>query len=200
MASTTHRPEWTGSSQGKHKSDDVATNDVHRSRQRSLSAPAVVPRVETDPKLSQGYATKKAPSPDAAPPGIGSDSGGTDGGSPTNDRSPKHTLFASAYQMEPLALNFDKGPFDKRHNGHILKTDTAAQAALINRPDTTTEDDISVLGSLIDQYRRIRRSAPTAKLSIAGAHRSAFTRSTPGGRWRYFQPAPTPGSALRTTS
>lgn len=152
-------PAMSGSNQGAPDSGSASRGAGDRPGQRSLSAPAVAPRVAADPKLSQGYGTRKTTLPDAVSAPVDRVGEGA-GNFPEGGKAAQHTLFASAYQMEPLALNFDKGPFKKLQGGHILKTDTAAQAALINRPDTTTEDDIDVLGSLIDQYRRIFGANP----------------------------------------
>jgi len=122
--------------------------------QRGLSAPAVVPHVNADPALSQGYGSKKSPLSSTSDVDAGEGSVGA-------GESKPHTLYTS-YQMEPIALNFDRGPFQKRDDGRVLKMDTVAYAATINQEESSTEEDIGVLGSLIDQYRRIFGANPIA--------------------------------------
>ncbi len=65
-----------------------------------------------------------------------------------------------AHSMAPIELNFDKGPFEKRTGGTVLKTDTVAQSRLLNNPDTDPMNDLNILGSLVDQYRRIFGANP----------------------------------------
>lgn len=107
-----------------------------------------------DPATSQGFGAK----------------------TPTTDEELK-TYSISSHAVKPLQLDFTKGPFERRPDGFIHKRDTQKRAIELNKPDQPPEEDLAIVDSIINQYRRIFGENP-----LAGENReivSALTGKNP---------------------
>lgn len=129
---------------------------------RTLSELPPLPGVYSDPSAGSGSGPQKGlPSAAASTTGSSSPAGGTGAKDANGNPVPQtHSLFS--HVMAPLALNFEKGPFQVRADGRVLKTDTATRAEGLNKEGVSVEEDIEVIGSIIDQYRKIFGSNPIA--------------------------------------
>ena len=78
----------------------------------------------------------------------------------TGSESGIYSIHSST--VDPVKLDFDRGPFEKREDGFVLKKDTNARAGGLNTEATTAEEDLETLGGIIGQYRRIFGYNPVA--------------------------------------
>ncbi|MEM9478201.1 MAG: hypothetical protein AAGA58_00925 [Verrucomicrobiota bacterium] len=93
----------------------------------------------------------------------------------TSEQLKSHSI--SSHAVKPLQLDFTKGPFERRADGSVLKKDTQRRALELHKEDQPPEEDIAIVDSIINQYRRIFGENP-----IAGENKeivSALTGQNP---------------------
>lgn len=83
------------------------------------------------------------------------------------------TTNPHALAPRPVKLDFANPAFARQKNGTVFKKDTIARAHDLHQPSQEPEDDLQILHSLIDSYRKVFLQNP-----IAGENREVVEALT----------------------
>jgi hypothetical protein len=123
-----------------------------------LSRPSSSPPRQPDAAaISQTPSPAKPPEPPASPQP-------TKAAQPAPSAPPPVVAQAPlpVHRPQPLKLNFDSGPYQRQSDGTIFKNNDIERARQLHLPGNPPEDDIAIIDTLVNTYRKIFRENPVA--------------------------------------